>query len=216
MPKTAKTVYFGRHGEGYHNLAEPPEIYLGAQTKLTELGRQQAIALAERARKLPIGALIASTMERAQQTARVIARRIDKPIISSDLFVEVLLPTDLDGKVWRDPETQRIHDEWGASVYTHKRVLDGEHYPLFLNRGYQAFEFLEDRPEDDIFVVGHGLFTRVLAGIVILGDMVNAAALQRMEYSLRTVNTGLTVFKYDPDREHAKWSLLTWNDHAHL
>ncbi|MEK7098522.1 MAG: histidine phosphatase family protein [Patescibacteria group bacterium] len=211
-----KTIYLVRHGEAEHNLKEPPRLYRGPLAELTELGHQQAQCIAERASKLPIDALIASTMVRAQQTAGHISRRIDKSIIACEFFVEVLLPSQLEGKVWLDPEVQRIHDEWGATMYTHQRVLDGENFPDIQHRSHQALRYLEDRPEENIMVVTHGLFKRALVATVVLGDYISAAALQKMEFSFRTVNTGLTILSFDPDDKYSKWSMLSWNDYGHL
>lgn len=214
--KTKKTVWWGRHGEGFHNLKDPPEIYEGAETRLTPEGERQADRIAERAQKLPIDLVISSTMKRARQTGFRVAEVTGKPIIYNDLFVEILLPSAMDGKVWRDPETQRIHEDWKAALYTPRRVLDGENCSAGLVRGYQALELLEDRPEENIFVSSHGLFSRTVAGIIMLGEHVSVGALRTMEHSLRTTNTGLTIFEYDPDGVHVKWSMLTWNDFAHL
>jgi probable phosphoglycerate mutase len=213
---TKKIVNLVRHGEAEHNLKEPPRLYRGSRAELTDLGHDQARSIAERATKIPIDVLITSSMVRARQTAQHISDRIGRRVIASDLFVEVRTPTELEGKVWLDPEVQRIHKEWGETMYTHGRVLDGENFPTILGRGYAALQYLENRQEANIMVVSHGLFKRVLVAIVLLGDAVSASALRRMEYTLRTVNTGLTELRYDPDDQYSKWSMMGWNDRAHL
>lgn len=213
---TKKRIFLVRHGEAEHNLKVPPRLYRGSLAELTPLGHQQAKSIAERAAELPIDALISSNMVRAMQTAEYISGRIDRSTIKVDLFVEVRSPPELEGKVWLDPDVQRIHDQWGTTKYSHQRVLKGENYPDILHRGYHALQYLEDRPEENIMVVTHGLFKRVLVGIVLLGDAISASALRTMEYTLRTVNTGLTELRYDPDDEYSKWSMMTWNDRAHL
>src|SRR5438105_12742314 len=49
----------------------------GADTGLTALGRQQAAALAEHLRTLPLAALYCSPLERARQTAAALAATQD-------------------------------------------------------------------------------------------------------------------------------------------
>ena len=213
---TKKIVYLDRHGEAEHNLKPPPELWTELNARLTSLGHQQAESLARRASEMPIDVLVSSTRIRAVQTAEHISRRINRPIIQEDLFVEIRPPSGFEGKVWLDPEVQRMHDAWGATKYTHERVLDGENFPDTLQRGYSALQYLENRPEEHIMVVTHGLFKRIMVAIVLLGDVVSAAAVRRMEYSLRTVNTGITILEYDPGDQYSKWSLITWNNHSHL
>ena len=82
-----KTVYLVRHGESSANVGAT-KYFEGAESPLTEKGTEQARYIAERCTKLPIDLLVASTVKRAQQTASAISERINKPITSSELFVE--------------------------------------------------------------------------------------------------------------------------------
>ena len=86
---------------------------------------------------------------------------------------------------------------------------------------YAAFvillELLAGRPEKNVLVVGHGLFTKVLAAKVVFGDGLTGSECIKILRAFRLENTGLSVFEHDP--EHAGgsvWRIAVWNDHAHL
>src|ERR1700694_6103219 len=77
------TVYLIRHSEAEN----PRSVLCGhlAGFPLSELGRRRAEALAERLAGSGIGRIIASPLERAQETARILASRLPEPVeIESD------------------------------------------------------------------------------------------------------------------------------------
>jgi probable phosphoglycerate mutase len=215
MSARVKTIYFVRHGESTLNARSTPRNE-GGQSPLTELGAEQATAVAERAARLPVQALIASTMVRAQETAQRIAEKIGKPIESSDLFVERKDPSAWMGRLWDEPGAREDFAEWEETLFTSGvRMLDGENFDDIELRARQALACLEARPESEILVVTHGFFMRVLVGVVVLQDSFSGAQLRVMNHSMKTRNTGITVLRYDPTRP-TQWHMLVWNDHAHL
>src|SRR3989338_6402900 len=96
-----KTIYFVRHGESVHNAAKR---FNELGTPLSERGIQQAGEIAERASKLPIDLVVASTLKRAQQTAGIVAKRLGVNMESSKFFVEGVQATRLLGKEVSGPE----------------------------------------------------------------------------------------------------------------
>ena len=73
-----KTIYFVRHGESTANIGFP--TYQGEASDLTEKGIEQAKFIAMRCKKLRVDALLASTANRAKQTAEYIGKEIGKEI----------------------------------------------------------------------------------------------------------------------------------------
>lgn len=213
-----KTIYLVRHGEAENNI-RTGKYYLGRNSALTTLGHQQAQVVAERAAHLPIEALIASTMLRAQQTAEHISKRIGKTIEPSDLFIERRDPASFIGTLWHDPETQRLYKEWAQTLFNEKeRVLDGENFIDITERAKAALKYLEERPESNILIVTHGFFLRTLVAYMLLQDTITPLQFKLLSEGLRTTNTGLTVFRYttEPAEEEAAWTMRIWNDHSHL
>lgn len=96
---------------------------------------------------------------------------------------------------------------------------DGENFEIIRDRAVDALKFLRERPEENIFVVTHGFFCRVVVGLVLLQDAFMPGDLNKLEHTLITRNTGITVIRLgadDPSKAADEWHMLTWNDHAHL
>jgi broad specificity phosphatase PhoE len=80
------TVHLLRHGE----VANPKNVIYGRLPgyHLSERGRRQAEAAAERLANRDVGAIWASPLERAQETAEPIAARHDLEITTDDRLIE--------------------------------------------------------------------------------------------------------------------------------
>lgn len=210
-----KTVYFVRHGQSAGNVAP---IFQPPTSPLNELGKMQAESVAKRASNLSFEALIASPFPRAKETAEAIAKATNKPIEFSDMFVERLKPTSIDGKSYEDSEADRIWREWEKSLHTSgMRIEDGENFDDLLARADKALTFLEDRPEQSLLVVTHGYFLRTIVLRVLLGDLITGEVCKRFHRTAATANTGITVLQRYVDFEGvASWHLWIYNDHAHL
>ena len=76
--------------------------------------------------------------------------------------------------------------------------------------------FLENRPEENILVVTHGFFLRIIMAYVTFGSDVPAEAGELFVNKFHMANSGLTILKYDEQSKRTPWWLWTWNDHAHL
>ena len=209
-----KTIYFVRHGESVGNAAP---VFQSPDEILSEKGRKQAEFLAKRAEHLPIQTLVASTMTRAQETARIISSRIHKEVESSDLFVERRSPSEIVGRSLHDEEAKRWAKEWERSIFSsNTRFSNAENFDDLRQRALQGLAFLEKRTESDILVVSHGFSLRMLIGQIIFGDLLTPEFFEKkMNFGMLTKNTGISVVRCDPEALR-KWSLLVWNDHAHL
>lgn len=209
-----KTVYFIRHGESEGNTGP---IRQDGSSPLSVRGREQAMFMAERCSKLPIDILVASTMARAQQTAEIIGEKIGKDVVSSDLFTERRRPSAQTGKPKDDLEALKIDkDIWnnfGTAGYRHS---DEENFEDLRNRARKGLEFLANRPEENIAVVTHGFFMRIIMAHVVFRERLTGKECEQFMRTFHMENTGLTIIKYaGPDKE-PPWWVWTWNDHAHL
>lgn len=209
-----KTVYFVQHGQSEGNTAkafQPPD------SPLTELGKEQAQKIAERVSHLSFETLIVSPLTRTKETADAIANATGKQPEYSDLFIERVKPTNLNGKPYGDPEAEALYSKWEESLYTSgKRAEDGENYDDLIKRADAALRFLKNRKEASMVVVTHGFFLRTILARVILGDTPHGDAFRNIQSYMRMENTGLTVLRYSTEYEGASWRLWIYNDHAHL
>lgn len=210
-----KIVYFVRHGQSEGN-ATP--VFQGPQSPLSGKGKMQAESIADRASRLSFETIIASSFQRAKETAEIIARATGKQIEYSELFVERIKPTSINDKSREDKEATAIWKEWNKSLHASgMRVEDGENFDDMLARADKALAYLTDRPEQSLMVVTHGYFLRTIVGRVLLGDLLSEEASKKLHTAASMENTGLTVLRYQRTQEgEMMWRLWIYNDHAHL
>lgn len=213
--KQKKTVYFVRHGQSVDN-ASP--VFQSVNSPLSTKGRAQAKSIAERLAAVPFDTLIASPVQRAKETAGYIADRTGKDITFSDLFVERVKPTEIDGKPWTDEAADKVWRAWEETLYTPGlRVSGGENYDDTIARVDKALAFLEAQPESTLAVVTHGYFLRAIVARILLGDTLTGPIMKRFQQHASIENTAITVLNYrDAFEEDFAWRLWTLNDHSHF
>lgn len=82
-----RILYLVRHGQ-YNSITTPPEEPDGS---LTDVGKQQAQLVGKRLSRIPISKIHYSTLQRATETAEIIAGQIPGvPLQSSDLLRECI------------------------------------------------------------------------------------------------------------------------------
>lgn len=212
-----KIVYFVRHGQSADNVLP---VFQSPESPLNEKGKQQALKIADRVSRLGFEALIASPFQRAKETAEVIERATGKTPEFSELFVERIKPTSINGKPYTDKAAHAAWRQWERSLYTPgMRVEDGENFDDLVARADRALAFLRQRRETALTVVTHGYFLRTVLARVLLGDLLSGEAFRRFQTAATMENTGLSVLRYHSGAEgedESRWRLWIYNDHAHL
>lgn len=209
-----KKVYFVRHGQSEGNVGI---FFQGPDEPLTELGQQQAEYMAARALHLPVEYIVASPQQRAKTTAETIAKKINKPLEFSDLFIERRRPSEQLGQLWIDPKALEIDTLIKQNFTTPGwRYSDEENFDDLKERAKLALEFLETRIEENILVVTHGYFMRMIVATVVFGDELTAREAENFARTFHMENTGLSVLGYNEAYKQSPWWLWVWNDHAHL
>ncbi|MCG8692525.1 MAG: histidine phosphatase family protein [Minwuiales bacterium] len=210
-----KTVYFVRHGQSLDNVSA---VFQSPDSPLNESGRRQAEKIADRVSRLSFEALIASPFRRAKETAEVIRSATGNTVEFSDLFVERVKPTSINGKPYTDKVAHGTWRAWERSLHTPgMRVEDGENFDDLLARADKALALLKDRPEKTLAVVTHVYFLRAIVARVLLGDLLSGEAFRRFQRRADMENTGLSVLRYYAGfGEGPGWHLWIYNDHAHL
>lgn len=209
-----KRVYLVRHGESTGNVNGTDS---GPSTPLTLEGERQALELARRLSNVDIDTIIASPYVRTKETARIINETLNKPIEYSDLFVEKRTPSEMWGKQEGDFRNISESRHFIDPAWKHS---DDDSFEEIRARAIAALAYLLERQEENLLVVSHGWFLRVLIAIQLFGESLTIDAYRRIWGYLATRNTGLTLVEYDPNNINAPinrgWRLITWNDHAHL
>jgi len=199
-----------RHGESnvtVQRMIGGPKTCTG----LSDLGRQQAARLRDRAAagELPvIDELWASTMPRAKETAEIINQSLQLDLQINGEFEE-FRPGDADGMLFADYVEQFGMIDQMAEPY---RLLapGGESRATFFVRVGAAFDALiEPRAGKTIMVVCHGgvidvMFRRLLG--------LHSEA----PFQLWTTNTSVTEFITTEHGPPRRWRLARYNDSSHL
>lgn len=120
-----KIVYFVRHGQSKDNAAP---VFQSTDSPLSDIGIAQAHKIAQRVSKLKFDALISSPLPRTRQTSEIIAAKTGRDPEYSDLFVERIKPSDINGKPYTDEVAGNTWREWEKSLYTPgMKIQDGIH-----------------------------------------------------------------------------------------
>lgn len=206
------TIYFVRHGEGYHNANG---LYSTPDFELTRKGREQAKGVATRLENLPIETLIVSPFKRTVQTAEIINQVLKKPVIFTELAVEIKRPSEIAGKPIDHPESQRIRtlmdSNWHLSGYHYS---DEENFFDLKKRAQDFLDYLEsfENKHNHIAVITHAVFIRMLVLLIILNDQLTPQGFLNGYKAMHLATSGLTVC----EKNEKGWRLITWNDQSHL
>jgi 2,3-bisphosphoglycerate-dependent phosphoglycerate mutase len=196
-----------RHGECYANalgVAGGPRGDGG----LTDLGRRQVAALAERLARTnelsDVAALYTSTLPRAQQTGSLIADVVGRTAVAREGFEEVNIGEG-DGLPW--PEFVARYGNPGWDVNPDQRCAPGgESLREFFERTHrQLATIVNEHPRDRVVVVTHGGF--IEQAMKIYQGLDAGVRLQpRIEHCSMT----------ELEWREGHWRLLRYNDVAPL
>lgn len=200
-------LYLARHGQTADNAKR---IFQGqGGSGLDRLGRAQATRLAERMKRSPRppNAIVASDLERAVETARIVGQAINVDVELDRSLREV----DVGSWTGRsyDEVAQLYPEEWAAW----DRGLDirrggGETYGELARRIDGAIQQVAQRHDHRrILVVSHGGSIKSWISKILGLSADGVRALGGIH------NTSLTVVEND---SRGRWRLHSWNDSAHL
>ncbi|RLP83141.1 histidine phosphatase family protein [Mycetocola lacteus] len=182
-------LYLVRHGEqqdAEHGMPDGP---------LSPRGRRQARLIAERLSGLPLTAAYHSPLQRAAETAELIAERLPSIALESSALLFDCVPT---GKT---PDTPSAFDSFFGGI------TDAETEAGAAQMNDAVAEFLAPKSgERHDLIISHNF---VIAWFV--REVLGAPDWRWM--TLDQANCGLTVIHRKPGRP---WTLLTHNDLAHL
>jgi len=201
-----------RHGE---SQAQVDRVVGGPSgcSGLSDLGRRQVAALAERWRSsgLVVDQLYSSTLPRAVETAELLAPALGGLAVAQDPDLVELAPGECDGLSWDD-----YQHRYGVDMRTDPYAElspGGESVAGFLLRVGRALHRV---------VAGHGGTTVVVAchGGVVDGSLICflGLPLQRVgDLDLRSTNAGVTEWLVEAEKgKPLHWALRRYNDIAHL
>lgn len=204
-PRPPTLLVLARHGE----TADNRRLVFQGQTGrgLNALGRAQAQRLAARLAKHPPDAIVASDLERAAETAQIVAKAVGLPVALDRDLREVDVGS-WSGKSYREIAEQ-YPEEWAAwSQGLDVRRGGGETYAELALRVERAIDAaVAVRPGTRILFVSHGGAIKSYVAKLLGVDAKGMRALAGVG------NCGLTVIVRDSE---GRSRLEAWNDTSHL
>ena len=209
---------FVRHGQSVSN-ADPQAASVPSHLgdRLTDLGREQARAVAEHLPEFGGTHLLHSTMRRARETAEIINEALDLPVREVDYIQELKEADDYQDLA---PEEQMLH-RWSM------RMAETADDPDAAPPGAESFNDVLGRvkrfkTELDVLgeqgqrpvVVTHGLFMRFFLAHCIYGDDLEPRLAPRL-WQMRSLNCSISLFEHGErwhpaDPQIDDWTCITW------
>lgn len=199
-------IYFVRHGQTDGNVAKRHQANT---TRLTDLGRQQAEAAAQKVKEINPDFFISSSMVRAIETSSIIAQTCDIIPSTGALFAELERPTKMYGFHHKDPRSLWFYIRWyfGLVNVEHNGA---ESYKMFIERITKAQEALMKYPLDaKLVVVSHSVFINFfIAHMCDKRPMTPWRALWYFIQVFRIKNGSITKVIYSPEMKRGcEWYL---------
>ncbi|MBV0895238.1 histidine phosphatase family protein [Microbacterium sp. NC79] len=182
-------IYLVRHGEqqgAEHGLPDGP---------LSPRGVRQAEAIADRLSGVPLDAVWHSPLERASETARIVAERLPAIEPQPHALLFDCIPTGMEA------DTPSVFEPFFGSI-------TGEEIEAGRAQMSDAFvEFLGHKPGDvhELLITHNFVIARFVT------EVLGAPAWRWL--TLNQANAGLTILAQKQSRP---WTLITHNDLAHL
>jgi broad specificity phosphatase PhoE len=172
------TILLARHGESDWNRSKQWQGW--ADRPLTELGRRQAAELAARLEETELDAVYSSDLQRARETAEIVARTKDLAVESTPDLREV------DVGSWsgltRAEAEARFPEAYGRWLQGGEGWEDGETYQEMSARVLSALQRIAAAyPGDRVLVVAHGGSIRAVHAAALGLDVHTYRRIQRVE-----------------------------------
>jgi probable phosphoglycerate mutase len=196
-------VFFVRHGESEGNIAR---VHQHPETPLSTTGISQATSVRERLHRLPYDAMVSSDYKRTLHTAKLIHENMEIPFVKTPLLREHRLPSEIKGLSVDDPVAQSIRETLIENLNDPAfHLSDEENLHELIERTQETLEYLSELPYQRIVAVTHGNYLKCLCLTIVFGNLLTPPMVAASFRNLKTT-----------EYEQGAWSLLTWNDHAHL
>jgi len=153
-------IYFVRHGRTEWNAIRRMQGQWNSN--LDDLGREQAAINGRWLAGLGIQALFASPLDRTRQTAEIISRHLDLPIVHDERLKE-WDSGDWSGWLYAEIERQWPSEwqAWRADPF-HYRGPNCENYLDMIARSRPFLDELRGHPATSIAVVSHGMIGKAM------------------------------------------------------
>jgi broad specificity phosphatase PhoE len=160
------TIYVVRHGESESNVyarenpGKPASHFGEFGSSLTQKGRDQVYQLAKRLKNVPASAILSSDLNRAKETAEIIAQDHNLPVITNSTIRERFFGEHMSSVQKREIE-KAMEDLDEEGKFAFKYFPNGESGLDVVNRFKKFLEkIIETYKNKTVIVVCHGYIMR--------------------------------------------------------
>ena len=208
-----RRFYFIRHGETVLNAQH---VRQGAEGSLSDEGREQATRVGRHLKRFHISNIIASTYERAKETATLMNAELHVPIIYSGLFVERRNPSEIIGKHRDLPAVKKIIDQIELAYYPDDyRYSDEENFADLKKRARKSLNLLARQGVNGTVIVTHHVFLKILLSYMLYREKLQAANFVKLSFFNFSDNATITVCDFHPWKMFSKtrgWEVVSYNE----
>ena len=145
-------IYLTRHGQTDWNVQR--KVCGRSEAQLTDLGRQQAAEMAEKVAATNVSLILCSPLERARDTARIVAGRTGVPVMMEPRLIE----QDFGAYEGRSVEDEEYRTNRENLFF---RFPGGETTAQLIARAYAVLEDVQRKYRDrSVLLVTHGCLCR--------------------------------------------------------
>jgi broad specificity phosphatase PhoE len=204
-------LYFIRHGETENNLRKSAVSFYD---ELTEVGRKQTRELAKRISGIPIDIILTSPQKRTKETAEIIAKKINKEIQEEPLLEEKKWPSEIKGKLLKDPEVEKIFDliREKNNIDPTWHYSDEENFSDIKKRAELFIEYISKSTCQNVLAVSHEYFIKTVLATMMLGDQLSYEIFRNFFHFTSLNNASLTLC----EKKEGEWKLIVLNGRQHL
>lgn len=203
---SSTTIYLVRHGETEYNKDDRIQGQ-GVDAELNEWGEKQSQALARYFKDIEIDKIYSSSMQRAEQTAGIIADQKSMSVTSSAELVEMSYGT-MEGNDKQDvlADIEKLHKNWDDGMVTLAPDQGESPVEVYRRANKEMMQLLEANKGRRLLFVLHGRLLRILLAVWL------EMGLNRMS-ELTQDNASINLVKWDGDRFEAEF--LNNKEHLH-
>ncbi len=181
-------LYLARHGQvqGFERFP----IYGSTDVEITDVGRAQMEALAERLRHARIDAVFSSDLRRSAEGARIVGRHHDLPVLSLPELRE------MDFGAWEGLTLGEVQERFPEELEKRQkdvaeyRIPGGESLASFSRRVLTCLgKLLEEREGEHVLLVVHGMVNRIVLCDALGMDLSRVFSLHQAYGCLNIIDT---------------------------
>ncbi len=199
-------LYLVRHGQ---TIDAQNNRYQNFDSELSDRGIKDAQTAGGILKKYKIQKIISSPLVRAKQTAELINKALNVPLVYNEYLVEEKRPTEVEKTDKNSKASMRIMKEI-ADKYSdlNFRYSDEDNFLILKDRGVSLKKYLEEIPKVDTAIVSSGVILKMLISLLIFGESLDPKKFLSISNLFRTDNCGISILQLDFDNT---WTLKSWN-----